>query len=69
MTPLGQVDVIQRLPGLPEWSQLIEEAEHYELEATIIPVINRATLINLKRQRGSHQDLADIETIERLAEL
>jgi hypothetical protein len=27
LTTLGQVDVVQSLPGLPEWPQLIEDAE------------------------------------------
>lgn len=69
LTSLGQVDVVQRLPGLPEWPQLVEEAEVYEIDELQVPVINRATLIELKRRRGSHLDLADIEAIERLAEL
>ena len=31
LTSLGQIDVVQRLPGLPEFSQVREEAELYEL--------------------------------------
>jgi hypothetical protein len=34
-----------------------------------VQVISRITLIDLKRRRDSHLDLADIEAIERLAEL
>jgi hypothetical protein len=34
-----------------------------------VPVINRRTLIELKRARGSHLDLADIEAIQTLDEL
>jgi hypothetical protein len=69
LTSLGQVDVVQRLPGLPDWPQLIAEAEVYEIEELHVPVINRNTLIELKRRRGSHLDLADIEAIERLEEV
>jgi hypothetical protein len=69
LTPLGQIDIVQRLPGLPEWSQLIEDAELYEIDGMRVPVINRATLIDLKRLRGSLLDLADIEAIELLPEL
>jgi hypothetical protein len=69
LTSLGQVDVVQRLPGLPEWSQLVEQAEVYEVDDLQVAVINRQTLIELKRRRGSHLDLADIEAIERLADL
>lgn len=69
LTSLGQVDIVQRLPGLPEWPRLVEEAEVYEIEDMRVPVINRNTLIELKRLRGSHLDLADIEAIERLEDL
>lgn len=67
LTSLGQVDVVQKLPGLPEWGQLTDEAELYEIDN--MPVISRRTLIALKRARGSHLDLADIEAIETLDEL
>ena len=69
LTPLGQVDIVQRMPGLPEWPQLIEEAELYEIEGMRVPVLNRRTLIELKRRRGSHLDLADVEAIRALDEL
>ena len=59
----------QHLPGLPDRAQLIEEAELYEIDGMEVPVVNRRTLIELKRRRGSHLDLADIEAIERLEEL
>ena len=68
-TSLGQVDVVQRLPGLPDWSTLVEEAEVYEVEGHPVRVMNRSTWAELKRRRGSPQDLADIDTIERLSEL
>lgn len=69
LTPLGQIDVVQRMDGLPEWSQLVAEAELYEIESMRVPVMNRSTLIELKRRRGSHLDLADIEAIQALGEL
>jgi hypothetical protein len=69
LTALGQIDVVQRLPGLPEWSELAEAAELYELEGERVRVINRATLIELKHRRSSAQDLADIEAIEQLDQL
>jgi hypothetical protein len=69
LTPLGQVDIVQRLPGLPEWPRLIDEAEVYEIEGMRVNVLNRQTLIDLKRRRGSNLDLADIDAIEQLAEL
>ncbi len=69
LTSLGQVDVVQRLPGLPDWPTLVSEAEIYEVENQTVRVINRLTWAELKRRRGSPQDLADIDAIERLAEL
>lgn len=32
LTKLGQVDVVQEIPGLPAWDRLIAESERYELE-------------------------------------
>lgn len=69
LTSMGQVDVVQRLEGLPAWAHLVEAAELYEVEGRTVRVMNRSTLVALKRRRGSHQDLADIEAIEKLAEL
>lgn len=60
LTPLGQIDVVQRLPGLPAWPDLVAAAEVYEVDGRTVRVMNRATLIELKRRRGSQQDLADI---------
>ena len=64
--PKGQVDIMQRLPGLPEWPDLISQAELYETDGMEVPVLDRYTLIELKRSRGSYLDRADIEAIERL---
>lgn len=69
LTPLGQIDVVQRIPGMPDWEELVAQAEVYELENHPVRVMNRTTLIELKRRRSSAQDLADIEAIEKLAEL
>jgi hypothetical protein len=66
LTGMGQVDVFQQLPGPEDWAQLIEQAELYETEGVKVPVLDRGTLIELKRQRGSYLDRADIEAIERL---
>ena len=66
LTKLGQVDLDQQLPGLPDWAQLMEQAELYETDGMQVPVLDRETLIELKRSRGSFLDKADIEAIERL---
>ena len=68
-TKFGQVDVVQQLPGLPDWATLAAEAELYNLEGGLaVSVIARRTLVELKRRRSSKQDLADIEAIELLGE-
>jgi hypothetical protein len=69
LTSLGQIDLVQRLPGLPEWEQTIGEAEVYEIDGLEVRVLNRRTLIELKRRRGSNLDLADIAAIELLPDL
>jgi hypothetical protein len=47
----------------------VDEAEVFEFEGDSVRVMNRRTLIELKRRRSSAQDLADIEAIELLDEL
>lgn len=66
LTSMGQVDVVQELPGMPEFSTLLAQAELYETDGLEVPVIDRFTLMDLKRNRGSYLDKADIEAIERL---
>jgi hypothetical protein len=66
LTRLGQVDVVQQLPGLPPWERLLDEAEIYEAQGMTLPAMNRRTLVALKRRRGSPQDLVDIDAIEAL---
>lgn len=68
LTGMGQVDVFQNVPGLPEWPQLIGQAELYETGGLQVPVLDRGTLIELKRRRGSYLDRADIEAIDRLGD-
>jgi hypothetical protein len=43
LTSLGQIDVVQLLPGLRDWSTLVAEAEVYEVEGEIVRVMNRST--------------------------
>jgi hypothetical protein len=66
VTRLGQVDIVQQLPGMPGWDRLVAESERYELDGMTVAVIARSTLIELKRRRGSGLDLADIEAIRLL---
>ena len=66
LTRMGQVDIFQPLAELPEWSELMDRAELYETGGVQVPVLDRGTLIELKRERGSYLDRADIEAIGRL---
>jgi hypothetical protein len=66
-TSLGQVDIDQQLPGLPDWSSLAAQAELYETDGMQVPVLDRQTLMELKRIRGSFLDRADIDAIERIS--
>lgn len=69
LTRFGQIDVVQQIPGLPDWPVLVAQAEVYELDGDRVRVMNRATLIELKRRRSSAQDLADIEAIQLLDDI
>jgi hypothetical protein len=40
LTPMGQVDIEQRLPGLPDWPRVIEDAELDEIDGLRVPVIS-----------------------------
>lgn len=63
---LGQLDIVQRLPGLAPWDQLSASAEEYELDDLKLRTVDRETLLSRKRARGTPQDLADVAAIERL---
>ncbi len=45
LTRLGQVDVVQQLPGLPEWEDLIEESDRYEFAGLSVTVMARSRLV------------------------
>ena len=66
---LGRLDVVQRIDGMPSWEQLVADSEVYGRDKLKVRVMNRKTLIDLKRRRASAQDLADIEAIEQLEQL
>jgi len=46
--------------------ELVADVEVYERDDVKVRVMNRKTLIDLKRRRASAQDLADIDAIELL---
>jgi len=63
-TQLGDLDVVQRLPGVPGYAELIENAETTTLDGVPLRVCSLDALIAMKRARASTQDLADIERLE-----
>lgn len=68
-TNCGTVDVVQRIDGMPPWEELVADSEVYARDDVTVRVMNRKTLIDLKRRRASAQDLADIDAIELLDQL
>lgn len=63
-TRLGDLDVVQRLSGVPTWAELDAEAEPTTLAGAPLAVCSRTHLIAMKRARGSLQDQADIQALE-----
>jgi hypothetical protein len=62
-TELGDLDVVQRLPGIPSWEQLVGQAERTTLAGETLLVTSRRHLIEMKRARHSLQDQADLEVL------
>lgn len=63
-TRLGDVDVVQRLPGVPNWETLWAAASQVRVGESDVAVCSLRHLVEMKRARGSMQDLADIERLE-----
>ena len=63
-TELGDLNIVQRMPGIPTWSQLAGDAETTTLADQPVSVSSRAHLIAMKRARASLQDQADLEALE-----
>jgi len=63
-THLGDLDIVQRMPGVPGWNELAGHAETTSLADQPVRVSSRGHLIAMKRARASLQDQADIEALE-----
>lgn len=63
-TSLGDLDIVQRLPGVPNYTALAQSADMTTLGDVPLRVCSRAALLAMKRARASAQDLADIERLE-----
>jgi hypothetical protein len=62
-TRLGDLDIVQRLAGVPHWAALSRDAVTTTLDGTPLAVCSREHLIEMKRARGSRQDEADLEAL------
>jgi hypothetical protein len=62
-TSLGDVDIVQRLPGVPGFDALFDAAETLKLDDLTVRFAAREHLVAMKRARGEPQDLADIASL------
>jgi len=62
-TVLGDLDIVQRLPGVPPFAELRKDAMDVELFGVRFPVCSKEHLIAMKRARGSALDAADLERL------
>jgi hypothetical protein len=62
-TRLGDLAVVQALPGVPPFEELRASALEVELHGVAFAVCSREHLIAMKRARGSALDLADLERL------
>jgi hypothetical protein len=63
-TTLGELDVVQRLPGVPCFAELAERAVIVAPFGWSLRVASRADLVAMKRVRGSALDRADLEHLD-----
>jgi predicted nucleotidyltransferase len=62
-TELGDLDVVQRLPGVPGFAELDARAWDAELAGARFRVCSREQLIAMKEARGAAIDKADLERL------
>ena len=62
-TKIGDLDVVQRLPGVPSWPALVADAEQTTLGDVPLAVCPREHLIAMKRARDTLQDQADVAAL------
>jgi len=62
-TRMGDLDIVQRLPGIPPWPELAADAEQTTLGDVPLAVCSREHLIAMKQVRHSLQDQADVAAL------
>lgn len=63
-TPLGDVDVLQGLPQIPRYAELVEAAVETDLDGVPVTVCSLEHLLAMKRAADRHLDRSDIEALE-----
>lgn len=62
-TRIGDLDVVQRLTGVPPWPVLVTDAEQTTIGEVPLTVCSREHLIAMKLARDSLQDQADVAAL------
>ena len=60
-----KIEVLTKISGV-SFDEALEGAKTFELDGRRIPYIGKAALIANKKSAGRHEDLADVEELERL---
>jgi predicted nucleotidyltransferase len=63
-TTLGTLDVVQGLPGVPEYADLRARAKEVEIAGVEVAVCSLEDLRAMKRAAGRTRDLADLEDLD-----
>lgn len=63
-TSLGPLDVVQGLPGVPNYDALRARAKDVEILGVVIPVCSLDDLLAMKRAAGRTRDIADLEDLD-----
>ena len=63
-TRLGALDVVQGLPGIPEFGELAARSVQVELFGSLVPVCSENDLREMKATAGRARDLADLEDLD-----
>ncbi len=63
MTKFGELDVVQRAQGVPNYSQLVEDAVESELLGIPVQVCSLTRLREMKRAQNRTQDQLDLENL------
>lgn len=63
MTRFGGLDIVQRAPGVPSYSQLIGDAVESELLGIPVMVCSLSRLREMKAAQNREQDRADLANL------